>query len=579
MKTSPPPRKTINRLHKIRSHYDPVAAEEKLALIRSMRNLRIRSSFDVKRLHEALCFIRAFPDTKAHHRQSNALLQDIASTVHKLTKTERGALSDSGIAGTSVYYVFSFEVASWITHRFTNALSIDWAELEDTSRLDELLELLMEDAEIEYFDSGAVDARQWLACAAAKHACTDLDWLMRQLLDRKALTRFWTASYNAAALPLRCDLNDVNLSKSGNVCQTRTIFERRRPAQRRISFTKREISRSLSNIERASATDGRRLINTAMSSLAVRHRETIHFNHANPKEVYVAEVGRGIVVVVMGLQPDHRFALECTMGYLILSNGVPIGYGGASIVFKQANTGINIFAEYRGVEAAWIWTQVMRVYHCLTGCTRYIVNPYQFGSQNTEALRSGAFWFYYRLGYRPVQPSVRALARTEHQKINNDKTYRSPSSTMRMLATCDMHLTLPGSRTSDLFDEHLIEVASMLATQALSDVDRVSRIGAVEWLAQRVAGDLGLQSMNAWTRQEHRALMRFCPFVAVTEPASWPTKDKRAMVELIRAKGSDHELDYAHRLRQHTRFFTTLKKRCKQALKFHLSTPSTAQTS
>ena len=55
------------------------------------------------------------------------------------------------------------------------------------------------------------------------------------------------------------------------------------------------------------------------------------------------------------------------MGYLVLSNGVPVGYGGASALYRQVNTGINIFDEYRGSEAAFFWVQVMRVYRQLTG--------------------------------------------------------------------------------------------------------------------------------------------------------------------------------------------------------------------
>ena len=90
------------------------------------------------------------------------------------------------------------------------------------------------------------------------------------------------------------------------------------------------------------------------------------------------------------------------MGYLIVSNGVRSVTGAEVFCFDRVNTGANIFDEYRGSEAAFLWVQVMRVYHHLTGCTRYIANPYQFGADNDEARKSGAFWFYYRLGYRPV---------------------------------------------------------------------------------------------------------------------------------------------------------------------------------
>jgi hypothetical protein len=97
-------------------------------------------------------------------------------------------------------------------------------------------------------------------------------------------------------------------------------------------------------------------------------------------------------------QHDCIYRRDSTLSFVLLSNGVPIGYGGASVIFNQANTGINIFDEYRGSEAPWLWVQVMRVFSTLRGCNRFIANPYQFGGGNTEVLKSGALWFYYRLG-------------------------------------------------------------------------------------------------------------------------------------------------------------------------------------
>ncbi len=156
------------------------------------------------------------------------------------------------------------------------------------------------------------------------------------------------------------------------------------------------------------------------------------------------------------------------MGFLILSNGVPVGYGGSSILFRQVNTGVNIFDEYRGSEASFLWVQVMRVYHALAGCARFIANSYQFGGENNEALKSGAFWFYYRLGYRPASADVRKLARRENSKVLRNRKYRSDIKTLRKLTSCDMHLTLPGAKQSEFFDEEWLVTSSMLATRSLA---------------------------------------------------------------------------------------------------------------
>ena len=365
-----------------------------------------------------------------------------------------------------VYYSFSFPVAQWLAQRCPGEVSIDWDEIDDTSRLDELLTLLLHPGEDEYFDSGWVDTRQWIDMARAGFDGTDFDWLMAQLNDKR-MRRVWNQLYDAAELPLAWDVSQSRYAMARNSFPARNICTRDSGMRRRPKAPKAEIGKPLQSV-RLSARDGARMIDVAMASLAARYRETWHFNFANPREVYVADVGEGVSVAVFGLLPEHRFPLECTMGYLILANGVPIGYGGSSILFRQVNTGVNIFDDFRGSEAAYLWTQVMRVYHSLTGCTRFIANPYQFGAGNTEALRSGAFWFYYRLGYRPVLPQIRKLAQQEAAKIRRDHSHRSNVKTLRKLASCDMHLTLPGAKASEHFDERWFETISMLATKSLA---------------------------------------------------------------------------------------------------------------
>ncbi len=435
------------------------------------------SANNLKRRHGTLCFVRAFPKSPAEHNQARTDLSAFEDRVEMLSRSERARLWDTGIAGTPIHYGFSFEVAIWLARKAPGAVSIDWEAIDDTTALDELLTHLLQPSEDEYFDSGYVSSREWIDMARTGCTGTDFDWLMAQLGDKR-LRSFWSQLYDAADVPLVWALGDSRFSKSNNLLPLRHVQSREHGMRKRPRAAKREVQRPLESIKKLSLRDGAKLVDVAMASLAVRHRETYHFNYANPREVYLADVGEGVAIAVFGLLPEFRFPLECTMGYLILSNGVPIGYGGSSIVFRQVNTGINIFDEYRGSEASYLWVQVMRVYHALVGCTRFIANAYQLGGDNDEALKSGAFWFYYRLGYRPVLPEVQKLAQRETARIKKNKKYRSDIKTLRKLGSCDMHLTLPGACASDLFEEHWIETSSMLATEVLGASGGVTRNGA-----------------------------------------------------------------------------------------------------
>ena len=118
----------------------------------------------------------------------------------------------------------------------------------------------------------------------------------------------------------------------------------------------------------------------------------------------------------------------------MFSNGVPIGYGGVTTLGAQANTGVNLFESFRRSEAAFLFAQSLRAFRTLFGVTRFVVNPYQFGRDNEEALASGAYWFYDRLGFRPTTSrATRARgARTSSSRggpiASHDATRRSRDS-------------------------------------------------------------------------------------------------------------------------------------------------------
>ncbi|MBT8078552.1 MAG: hypothetical protein KJO31_08230 [Gammaproteobacteria bacterium] len=554
----------IHRLLEIRNRYDSESSREKLDLLRLMHDIKARSSLELRLLHTALCFVRAFPDSRAHYREAQSLLDSFATRVCKLPASAREELWDTGIAGSPLHYRFSYEVALWLSRRAARTVALDWDDMDDSNRLDELLEHMLLPAEQEYFDSGYVRTRDWIEMVSKNAGDSEFHWLMGQL-QRAEFVSIWSQLYNAADVALAWDLGDSDWSVSKNRLPVRRFVARAGGMRKPPKKPRQEITRPLDDVRLLSRRLGGRLIDTAMASLAVRHRETYHFNFANPAEVWVADVGQGVSVAVLGLKQEYRFPLECTMGYLVLANGVPVGYGGSSLLFRQVNTGLNIFPEYRGSEAAFLWLQVMRVYHHLSGCTRFIANPYQFGGDNTEALKSGAFWFYYRLGYRPVLPKIRKLASREFARMRDNRKYRCDLRTLTRLVCCDMHLVLPGARPGELFEERWIETSSMLATEAIGAVGGTTRIDAAGKVAESVAKDIGLRSMVGWSKEERSGFLRVAPLVAAARPASWSAAEKRAMRELVRAKGGPIEAQYARLLGQHQRFLRELRASCRRA--------------
>jgi hypothetical protein len=66
--------------------------------------------------------------------------------------------------------------------------------------------------------------------------------------------------------------------------------------------------------------------------------------------------------------------------------------------------------------------------------TCFAVDPYQLGAHNEEAIESGAFWFYRKLGFRPANAEVAILLQREEAKLRANPAYRTSAATLRRLA-------------------------------------------------------------------------------------------------------------------------------------------------
>ena len=264
---------------------------------------------------------------------------------------------------------------------------------------------------------------------------------------------------------------------------------------------------------------------------------------------------------MVGVRPPARAVLEVNYGFLFLANGRPMGYGGFTPLFRQANTGINIFPDFRGAEAAFVFQQYLRMIHTIAGCTRFIINPYQLGDGNDEALASGAYWFYYRLGFRSAGAAERRLADREFARLSADRRYRVPIAVLRRLGAVDVHLELPGEPADALFEERWLDDLAAGATALIAREGVAERQSALARIARRVAATLGVAG-DRWSASEQRSLAGFAPIVGQIEGLQqWAATDKRALVELIRLRAAPLEREFALRARTHDRLRMALTDR------------------
>ena len=168
-------------------------------------------------------------------------------------------------------------------------------------------------------------------------------------------------------------------------------------------------------------SQGKQLVRKVSEVLSVRFRELFPLTNANPAEVYLCEPGRGLQMYIYGSLPEARLPLEANFGAMFTRNGLPVGYGVGVVLFDRVEIAVNVFPAFRSGESAFLIEQFFRVFYHHFGSRLFLVQRGQMGYGDDEPLKSGAFWFYYKLGFRALDAGVRDLAEQEHQKILRQK--------------------------------------------------------------------------------------------------------------------------------------------------------------
>jgi hypothetical protein len=399
-----PTRSLLAALDGILATYTADAASRKRALLEVLRARRVATAREVLELHRAACFLRAFPDNRAVYRSACRLAEGFGQRVAGLPRREREKLEDTGLAGTVVRHSFTYAAARWLAARFPAEVEIDWRAYDAPDRLDPLLMPLLARVEEDTFDDTRAAITDWIGRAKGAFPHSDLAWLVRQQRASGLRRRNGASPTNARRYRSSGASATVAARSPTTHCADSDRLSHRHASS--AADSKVEIARPLERMELLAPR--RRAGPRRGALLFARTRAMYPVEQANERECYLADLGEGVQIAVVGVRPPARAVLEVNYGFLFLANGRPMGYGGFTPLFRQANTGVNIFPDFRGSEAAFVFEQYLRMIHTIAGCTRFIINPYQLGGGNDEALASGAYWFYYRLGFRSVGAAARS---------------------------------------------------------------------------------------------------------------------------------------------------------------------------
>ena len=304
-------------------------------------------------------------------------------------------------------------------------------------------------------------------------------------------------------------------------------------------------------LRKLSRADGERLVSLGRDMMTVRYRELHGFTYGDPQHVVRAAAGRGVEFVIWGCPPEHRLPLLGYHAVMIVKNGVPTGYAESLALFERTEVGINLFYAFRDGESAWIYARLLRFLRQYLHVSVFSVEPYQLGSRNEEGIEAGAFWFYRKLGFRPVQPQVARMVAREERKLARRPGYRTPAHVLRQLAAGHLLFEAPSALHPGEWDKFRVPNIGLAVQHRLAQQFGGGERKHRRALVTSVARALGVRATDL-SASEHRVFSDLALVLALIPDLSrWSKEEKSAIRQIVRAKAGADELRYLRLLQSH----------------------------
>jgi hypothetical protein len=515
---------TLAALRAVLVQFNPEAAAAKQAALARLHRVPLPGGPALAGYHDALLFLSAHPSDAAMQRLALAELRRLAAHLKARRGRHDPALHNLGLPHVATTTRFTHDCVRWLLAHPQLRVSFDGFN-EPTLDLGAVLRHTLPPLERLHTQAGL--SNDALLAALRVPPARTLPFLVAELARLDARPALKDQLFEALDVWVRLQPTGAAFSKAGNRLPMAGVFHQ---TDRLRAFDPRElIDRRLPPARALDAAQRGHTVQVLRNTMALTARETDPATYLDERSLRVFDLERGLTVAIFGMSPDRQLALESYLGFTLFKNGWPVAYGGAWMLGGRADFGMNIFEPYRGGESGYMMCQLLRCYRQLFAVRRFEVDAHQFGLDNPDGIASGAFWFYHRHGFRPVDKALAALARREHARLAARPGARSSAATLRRYTGSSVALDFGGP------------VPPTLATLT----ERVTR-----WVARQHGGDRPAAEHAAVARfmaaaplpkrlnaDEQRALATLAPLAAALDVHDAPRL--RALAEMVCAKPVD----------------------------------------
>lgn len=513
----------IKDLRAFSNQFDHVSDQNKKLHLKELYRQPLPEKKSLIEYVDLLMFLIAHPSNEILLASAEKELSRVTSFLKKMSSQKRISFFNSGLPYAEISTQFSHDFSGWLMQQKECVVSVEsWND--GTTPLIEVLKLTLPSVEREYTSTGSANEELLDALLVKKE--NRFEFILSQLSALNDRPMIKDHLFDSLMLTESVMPKSSTFSRPYNrLKNVKTFFHQdilKKFDHLALLNTHLPEERKMEEQERSEVSD------VIKRSMALMARETDPATFMDKDSLKVFDLERGISIAIFGMTPDRQLPLESYLGFTLFKNGFPMSYGGAWVFGRRALFGINIFEAFRGGESGYVMCQLLRVYRQVFGVDYFEVEPYQYGADNPDGIKSGAFWFYYRYGFRPLDETLTKLADAEFQKIKTKPGYRSSEKTLLRFTESNISMNL-GKGIPVTVSELVLKITKAIQTRFKGD-----RLIAEQVLIGDFTTKTNLD--KTLSKDEERVLSEVAFLAAVINPDK---KRYEVLKEMILAKSKD----------------------------------------
>ncbi len=456
----------LRALRECANRFDSEVNAQRLDLLRALSRQPLPNGEALADYHDVLLFTLAHPADAATLKQAAAEMARITAQLKRVRGQRPAVPLDRGLPWVDTVTRFTHDCNRWLLDHPHARVELKAFE-EPVLDLNAVLKLTLPTLERNETTASLDNAALMDALQVQPDPTARLAFLVRELSRLDALPFVKDQLFDALDAYVRVVPTHAAFSKAYNrLALAQPVFLQPDLLRRfdPIGLMHQALP-SARPMDAAARDDAIRVLKNTM---ALTSRETDPATYLDPANLRIYDLERGLSCAIFGMTPDRQLPLESYVGFTLFKNGLPVAYGGSWIMGERAAFGMNIFEPFRGGESGYMMCQVLRTYRQAFGVRYFEVDAHQFGLDNPDGIASGAFWFYFRHGFRPLSAELLKVSLREKERLDKTPGARSPEKTLLRFTESNVALNFGGPVPPHLFDV-TTRVTRLIANQYRGD--------------------------------------------------------------------------------------------------------------